>query len=703
MADQQKTDLTIIIVNYNVKEFLANCLQSIRRAKGSLNLQIIVVDNASTDGSASFLEHRFPEVKFIWNEENKGFGKANNQAIQLAEGECTLLLNPDTLLQEDTLITLFSHMKENPQTAACGCKILNPDGTYAPESRRSVPTVSSAIYKALGLTSLFPESRLFGNYYLGWQSEDTPGKIPVLSGSFMFYRTDVLKELGGFDERFFMYGEDIDLCYRTTALGYDIDYVPQTSIIHYKGESTKKGNLSYIRNFNGALYLFFDKHYTSRYSMLFKILIFLSIWMRAILSFFIQKAVTYKYVLIDLIALNVAMFLGFAARFGFQTESILDTKNLEFLWLNLLLSVLYLLFSQAFGTLKQHKYSIIGSLKAVVASFVALAVITFFARNLAFSRVILMIGFAVGFMAVFVIRLLRVNMSGKTPGARGRWVTSRVLLVGVGTKTKDVISKLNNRPDWQIEIAGLVHQDSWSGETENDSVKVIGSLSQLPELIRAVKADQVLFLMDSITHKELLQTLRLLRNTDVSVKVVPDQMDFMLGKAQIEYLDDLTLMDVDVPYMNSLQKTGKRLLDISLTLPFVVILAPFMMPQWMFRSTDKKKNVRVFNGVKHTEFSIAQPAGKNKWLNMWRLSLNILAGKMSLTGSSLNGNGSESYKTGLTGYAQINRDRIKNPDDRQRYDLYYLQNYSVWLDLDILIKTWLQKYPILEQLEETED
>ncbi len=176
-------------------------------------------------------------------------------------------------------------MDKHPKTGASGCKIINPDGTFALESRRSIPTPLSALWKVLGLTALFPKSKTFADYYMSWMDENKPSQVPVLSGSFMFCRTEVLQKAEGFDEQFFMYGEDIDLCYRINKLGYDIDYVPATSIVHYKGESTKKGNLDYIVLFNKALYQFFKKHYSYGYSLFFRFLIVLGIILRGIIHY----------------------------------------------------------------------------------------------------------------------------------------------------------------------------------------------------------------------------------------------------------------------------------------------------------------------------------------------------------------------------------------------------------------------------------
>ena len=192
----KKIDISIVIVNYRVKEYVSNLLSSIYKAARQYKVQIFVVDNDSGDDSVAYLRQRHPGVIYIANEDNFGFGKANNQAIKEAKGEFTLIINPDTLVSEDTFTVLIEHMKQNPKCGAAGCKILNPDGSFAPESKRSVPTIWAALTKLLGLHSIFPKSRLFGQYYLTWLSENQQAEINVLSGSFMFWRTELLQQMG---------------------------------------------------------------------------------------------------------------------------------------------------------------------------------------------------------------------------------------------------------------------------------------------------------------------------------------------------------------------------------------------------------------------------------------------------------------------------------------------------------------------------
>lgn len=681
--------ISVIIVNYNVKEFLANCLQSVKKSSEGVETEIFVVDNNSSDGSMGFLKPRFPEVRFIENSENLGFGKANNQAIRQASGKYTLILNPDTLLQEDTLRVLVSYMEENPETGACGCKILNPDGTFAPESRRTVPTVSSALYKALGLTALFPTSKIFGKYYQGWKDEDEMGEVPVLSGSFMFFRTKALLEVEGFDERFFMYGEDIDLCYRVTNSGWKIDYVPTTSIIHYKGESTKKDFRAYNRVFNNALYLFFDKHYTSRYSSFFRFIVFWAVQLRTVLSFCISKLQSLRFVFVDLMVLNSALFIGYVFRLWLDDSPIFTLDNIDFLLLNVLLSTLYLVFAQSFGVLKRNRFSIVESLKAVFISFILLAAITFFIRTLAFSRIILAVAGLISFVGVGLIRFARINREKKIGVVKGKLAPLRVLIAGVGKDSDSFITKLNGKANWQVEIVGVLHQAEWEESMDQLSEPIIGSINQLDELVDSTRADTVIFLMSSVSHTELLHSLKALRSRNVEVKVVPDSMNFLLGKAEVEYLDDVPLLDLDFNYFNTLQKAAKRSFDITLSLLATILLAPLALGLLFKR--DSLKSISIFTG--NRKGYVYFLATSNKWRNRFLSAFWVLTGRLSFVGAgpaAKNNSNNYRFKTGLTGYSQINSERIEKMEESERFDLYYLQNYSVWLDIDILFKAFLR-------------
>ena len=266
--------LSIIIVNYNVKYFLEQCLESALSAIKNITAEIIVVDNHSSDGSMEYLIPRFPDVLFIENSKNTGFSKANNQAIEQAQGEYVLLLNPDTVIGENALTNVCRFMDENPQAGAVGVKMLDGCGEFLPESKRGFPSPWNSFCKIAGLAKLFPQSKRFGEYHLRYLDENKIHEVPVLAGAFMLLRRKTLEKSGLPDERFFMYGEDIDLSYRISLAGYANYYFPEP-IIHYKGESTKK-DIKYVKHFYEAMLIFFNKHYPHS-NRVFKLLIRIAI------------------------------------------------------------------------------------------------------------------------------------------------------------------------------------------------------------------------------------------------------------------------------------------------------------------------------------------------------------------------------------------------------------------------------------------
>ncbi|MCL2435346.1 MAG: glycosyltransferase family 2 protein [Lentimicrobiaceae bacterium] len=276
--------LTIIIVNYNVKHFLVQCLQSVQKAIAGIKVEVFVVDNASSDGSVEMLKEKFPWINLIANTENVGFSCANNQAIKLAKGEFVLLLNPDTLVEEDAFVKCVDFMKQTPDAGALGVKMINGNGEFLPESKRALPIPSVAFYKIFGLAKLFPRSKKFGSYHLTYLDNNKTQSVEVLSGAFMFIRKKVLDDIGLLDETFFMYGEDIDLSYRIIKAGYKNYYLPDSQIIHYKGESTKKGTINYVVVFYKAMQIFAKKHFTNKKSFLLTWILNLAIWLRASLA-----------------------------------------------------------------------------------------------------------------------------------------------------------------------------------------------------------------------------------------------------------------------------------------------------------------------------------------------------------------------------------------------------------------------------------
>jgi N-acetylglucosaminyl-diphospho-decaprenol L-rhamnosyltransferase len=254
-------ELSIIIVNYNVKYFLEQCLLSVVKACGATDTEILVVDNNSTDGSREYLFAKFPTVKFYWSKENPGFGRANNSMLSQATGDYILFLNPDTIVPEDCFTKCISFFRSHTDCGALGVRMTDGSGNFLPESKRSLPAPLSGLYKITGLAKLFPRSKTFASYYDGSLPEKENNKAKILSGAFMMLSRKAIEATSGFDEDFFMYGEDIDLSYRIMKSGFNNYYLGKVTIIHFKGESTQKKSAHYAKHFYGAMKLFVDKHY----------------------------------------------------------------------------------------------------------------------------------------------------------------------------------------------------------------------------------------------------------------------------------------------------------------------------------------------------------------------------------------------------------------------------------------------------------
>lgn len=279
--------VTVIIVNYRVKYYLAQCLHSVVKAMEGIEGQVIVVDNDSQDDSVDFNRQLYPQVQFIENKENMGFARANNVAIRESDSEYVLLLNPDTIVNERLLRDCIDLLDGNPAIGATGVRMLCENGWFAPESRRGVPTPFTAFCKMVGLTRLFPQSRVFGRYYMKYLDEFAATPIEIISGACMFIRRSVLDECGLLDENYFMYGEDIDLSYRMLQTGKQNYYIP-SRIMHYKGESTHKNSFRYVYVFYEAMYIFFRKHY-SNYNWILSIPIRSAIYLKGASEFVSRK------------------------------------------------------------------------------------------------------------------------------------------------------------------------------------------------------------------------------------------------------------------------------------------------------------------------------------------------------------------------------------------------------------------------------
>lgn len=320
--------LSIVILNYNVRYFLELCIKSVQAAIANIDAEIIVVDNDSEDDSCSMVKNLFPEIKLIENKENYGFSKGNNIGVSIAKGDYLCILNPDTVVAEDTFIKLLKFYENKTKIGATSCKLIDGAGRFLPESKRNVPLVNAALKKLLGNSKYYYANHL--------QPNDT-GEIDVLVGAFMFMRTQVFNEVNGFDEDYFMYGEDIDLSYKILKAGYKNYYYGDVSIIHFKGESTLRDK-NYARRFYGAMQIFYKKHFKK--NILFDMLVWIGIRMVYIFRKTPVKKIRHilKYVFVsnekieglELVLSKELIINKNISNFEDQTEIIFDSNTISY-------------------------------------------------------------------------------------------------------------------------------------------------------------------------------------------------------------------------------------------------------------------------------------------------------------------------------------------------------------------------------------
>jgi len=676
-------DLSIIIVNYNVKHFLEQCLMAIEKARHGLQVEIFVVDNASVDGSQGLLKKKFPYVKLIENHKNLGFSKANNQALRQANAAYILMLNPDTLIQEDTLITLKKFLDEHPQTGAVGCKLINPDGTFQIACRRSIPTPWIAFTRIVGLSKIFPKSPVFGKYNLTYLDPDLQHEVDVLSGSLMMVRKDIISRIGYFDEDYFMYGEDIDLCYRIKKAGMKVFYVPTTKAIHYKGESTKKGEFPFISNFYTAMLLFINKHFKNHYSIVLKLLLIAGIYIRAAVAYLYLMFKSLLPSLIDAVLVVACIYLSI--------KIWLPHYSLErFGVIYPIYTVIWLVSMYLAGAYHARgKYHIKPVLNGTLFGLLLNATFTYFFNQFAYSRVVVIISFL---LITAVLSTWRLLYRVLIPQAMKHSLSKlrRVIIVGVGKEGERILKKLRTRPDLPFEICGFVDFDENNIGKEIDGTEVLATTENIKDLIRVEKIDDIIFSSDRLTNVQILETIANAQGSGVVFRIVPHKLEFIIAKSVVDEFDSMPLLDFLNVY-DPVDSMVKRFIDIFVSFLVSTVTAPLVLINWLIGARLISDRIITEKGqIKEImQYKRGIPFLKNVPL-FWH----IFKGTISLVGAEyINPHTTTRrpvYKSGITGLNQLRAKQKKKQltqQEKDYYDLYYLRNRSVITDLQILIKS----------------
>jgi len=562
------TKLSVVIVNYNVKYFLEQALLSVRNASANLDIEVFVVDNNSVDESVQMVREKFPEVKLIVNKDNPGFSIANNQAIRVSTGDYILLLNPDTVVEEDTFEKCVQFMDANPMAGGLGVKMIDGSGNFLPESKRGFPSPFVAFCKTFGLSRLFPKSKTFNHYHLGYLDKDETHEVEVLAGAFMLLRRSVLDEIGLLDEAFFMYGEDIDLSYRIIKAGYQNYYFPKTTIIHYKGESTKKGSLNYVKTFYKAMIIFAKKHFKGEKAWLFVLMLQMAIYFRATLTLVTNVAKKITMPLLDAAVIFVGMYFlkDFWASTYFNNPDYYQASFMYFnvpLYIGIWLSAVYLLGSyDEGGSLRRLASGIL------IGTVLLAAVYGFLDLEYRPSRFLIIIGAVWAMIAMTVLRLT-IHFFKFGNLSLDRQMTNNLVLVGDKVESERVIG-LIHQVQLQKNIIGTV------SPTENeDPTKYLSSLNQLDEVVHIYKINEIVFCSKDVTSQHIMHWMTRL-GPNIDYKIVPEESLSIIGSSSKNTSGELYTIDIRFSIATAMNRRNKRLMDFSLAL-FLLVLSPLLI------------------------------------------------------------------------------------------------------------------------------
>lgn len=568
--DDGDFDLSVVIPSYNTRDLMEQALRTVQEASGSIRVEVIVVDNASKDGSVEMVRQKFPDVVLICNERNLGFGGANNAAFARVRGRHVLLLNSDTIVRADSLQTMVAFMDAHPDAGAAGCRILNPDGTLQLDCRRGFPTPAAAFYKLTGLSRIFPNSHRFARYNLTYLDPDEVNEVDALSGSCMIVRRQVLEEVGGFDEAYFMYGEDLDWCFRMREAGWKIYYTPATEIIHFRGESGRAESMRIQFRKNEAMAIFVSKHMRQRYRFFPVALLHAGIVLYGLYS--LLGPLLRKLVLpaVDGLLVLLGVHLAIALRYHAELRPLihgLERASLSFgldahptRWLELppysdaqwLLVygapvAIWLTCFVAVGLYDRRRYSPSWAALAVALGFAGVVMTVFFFPDYNFSR----LAAAAAWMSNTVLiagwrtgaRWLTRSSSGRRLGRR------RMLVVGTDEAARTFVERLAAWGGLDTQIIGFAGTNAERGQIVA-GVPVVGAMEDLAALAREYQVDELVFTPASVTqalrHARSGSSLRRLRQLLLTGDL-PDPQAPRSGSgsgAGPQSVDDLPLVEI---------------------------------------------------------------------------------------------------------------------------------------------------------------
>ncbi|MBK8846496.1 MAG: glycosyltransferase [Bacteroidetes bacterium] len=642
--------LSVIIVNYNVQYFIEQCLHSVLKAAHGIALEVIVVDNNSVDGSVAMIAQKFPQVTLIGNKENTGFSKANNQGIKLSKGEYVLLLNPDTLVEEDTFEKVIRFMDAHPDAGGLGVYMIDGKGNFLPESKRGLPTPSVAFYKIFGLSALFPKSTTFGKYHLGYLDKNKTHEVEILSGAFLLLRKSVVDKIGLLDETFFMYGEDIDLSYRILKAGYKNYYFPETRIIHYKGESTKKSSVNYVFVFYRAMIIFAQKHFSKQNAEVFSWLINMAVYLRAamaVVARFMRNIAAPATDSLFMYAGYIILKIYWEDKIKvFDYPSFYETIIIPcyvLIWLTgIFLSGGY---DKPVNYIKLIRGVFYGTLSILV-------VYALLPEDMRYSRALIMLGTL--WAAASIVSYRWLFQLFKLPFfTYNSSIKKRIAIVASNKECQRILQLLTGTGS-NYQFIGQIFS---VGENEGHDENYLGSTDRLNDLCQVYQVDELVFSSKDIAAHQIIELMQKNLNPKIEFKIAPEQSSYIIGSNSIHEQGKLYLVD-----MNTLSHPenvrNKRIFDFGLA--FLLLLT---MPicVWFIRNK--------WGFIKN---AIAVWMGKYSWVGLTE----TMQSKNTLT------------KPGVLTPADASATVIADKDTLERLNILYARNFSVSEDFNLVVKNF---------------
>lgn len=647
-------ELSVIIVSYKVPYFLEQTLCSAQRAAECLPTELIVVDNNSRDGTEALVREQFPEVRLLVNRENTGFAKANNQGLEMATGRYILFLNPDTAVQEDTFERIVQFMDDHPDAGGLGVHMIDGTGVFLPESKRGFPSPLVAFYKTFGLSALFPRSRHFGEYHLGYLSEQKTHVVPVLSGAFLMMPKAVIDKIGSWDEAFFMYGEDIDLSYRIVKGGYKNYYYADTTIIHYKGESTKKGSLNYVKTFYEAMIIFARKHFQGSKAGVFVLMLQLAIYFRAFLTLLSNLGKRGFLFLLDatLIYGGLWAIKDIWAQIRFHDAAYYHL-NSELVYFNFPFYVFFWLLGiylrGGYDRQARSSHLITGTLLGTVGITFIYALLP---QNLRSSRMLILLGSLWTIVATYGARSLWSLLQQGTLF----WSQSHrrhVAIVGSEAESQRVLNLLYHA-HVSFNYRGRITTE---GE-EAVTTPVLGHVSALDKWVSLYEVDELIFCGADLNYKAIIGHMLTLGKA-VRYKIVPEGSTYIIGSNSKNSASDLYAVHTQYNIANSIHLRNKRLLDLVYTM-----LLFFLWPILWWGMKERKALLR------------------NGWA--------VLCGRQTWVGYASHPQNTElpPLPTAVLTPLDAHQCRVEDPGIARRLNQFYAKDYSSWSDWTLLRKAW---------------